>query len=261
MSGIAQQAVDGNTSGYWNLSCSHTDEGPNLWWSVDLEITAYVTSIIITNRGDCCGERLSDFTLHVQDDVSQLRDSDTVCNGAESFGAAVTREFVCQQNVIGRYVNVTKTSTSALTLCEVDVCGTESPIVSCGVKGFLAVAGRCIRLHYEEADWKTANSTCQSEGSSLVKIETNSSNRAIKTFLQTHDILMSHSYYIGGWWSSDDARYTWGDGTPIEFTAGWQTGHPQEPEDGRCVVLDNTSNMSWKDSPCGNLLWFICELK
>ncbi|XP_041355570.1 snaclec GPIB-binding protein subunit beta-like [Gigantopelta aegis] len=137
----------------------------------------------------------------------------------------------------------------------------KSPIVSCGVKGFLAVAGRCIRLHYEEADWKTANSTCQSEGSSLVKIETNSSNTAIKTFLQTHDILMSHSYYIGGRWSSDDTKYTWEDGTPIEFTAGWQTGHPQEPGDGRCVVLDNTSNMTWKESPCGNLLWFICELK
>ena len=36
-SGVAQRAIDGNTSGNWDdLSCSHTVSGPQ-WWRLDMK--------------------------------------------------------------------------------------------------------------------------------------------------------------------------------------------------------------------------------
>ncbi len=56
--GAAQNAVDGNTeSDYMLGSCTHT-VGDDPWWRVDLKEVHKVTSVIITNRGDCCEERI-----------------------------------------------------------------------------------------------------------------------------------------------------------------------------------------------------------
>ena len=53
--GVASLAVDGNHNSnyyYENGSCTHTacGSGPGLWWMVDLERTAIVYEIKITNR-------------------------------------------------------------------------------------------------------------------------------------------------------------------------------------------------------------------
>ncbi len=56
--GAAQNAVDGNTeSDYMLGSCTHT-VGDDPWWRVDLKEVHKVTRVIITNRGDCCEERI-----------------------------------------------------------------------------------------------------------------------------------------------------------------------------------------------------------
>ncbi|KAM8870558.1 fucolectin-like isoform 2-T2 [Spinachia spinachia] len=53
----ACNAIDG--------SCTQTDEETDPWWRVDLLHPYVVTSIAITNRGDCCQERLNGATVHV----------------------------------------------------------------------------------------------------------------------------------------------------------------------------------------------------
>ena len=55
----ADKAVDGDLD--VNLSwgsCSHTDfvAGVRAWWQVDLGSSYKVTSVTITNRGDCDGQ-------------------------------------------------------------------------------------------------------------------------------------------------------------------------------------------------------------
>jgi len=63
--GAASRAIDGNANTMWNgASCTHTDAGnTNGWWQVDLGSARSISGIKITNRGDCCGDRLSGFGL------------------------------------------------------------------------------------------------------------------------------------------------------------------------------------------------------
>ncbi|KAG5858058.1 hypothetical protein ANANG_G00026060 [Anguilla anguilla] len=56
----ASNAIDGNRdSFFYHGSCTHTSGGDNPWWRVDLLQVYTITSVTITNRGDCCGERIS----------------------------------------------------------------------------------------------------------------------------------------------------------------------------------------------------------
>ena len=65
---IATKAVDGNSEGnIASLSCSHTGQGADQWWKVDLSVSRPVFQVSITNRADCCGERLTNFAIYVGD--------------------------------------------------------------------------------------------------------------------------------------------------------------------------------------------------
>ena len=64
----ANKAVDGGKGTHlFDGSCTHTkyEEGP--WWEVDLGFNYNITGVEITNRGDCCGDRLKNFNVTVDD--------------------------------------------------------------------------------------------------------------------------------------------------------------------------------------------------
>jgi hypothetical protein len=62
--GISSNAVDGNRHpDYSEKSCIQTDNQIESWWRVDLQDDFYVTSVVITNRRDCCSERLYHFEI------------------------------------------------------------------------------------------------------------------------------------------------------------------------------------------------------
>ncbi|XP_073340787.1 uncharacterized protein [Pagrus major] len=66
--GSANSAIDGNReSTFSDGSCSHTAEQTNPWWRVDLLGAYIVTSITITNRGDCCAEKINGAGNSLQD--------------------------------------------------------------------------------------------------------------------------------------------------------------------------------------------------
>jgi hypothetical protein len=58
---IASEAVDGNTDSNYERgkSCSHTSFDKKAWWAVDLGAASSISSVTITNRGDCCRKLLS----------------------------------------------------------------------------------------------------------------------------------------------------------------------------------------------------------
>jgi len=60
---IANNAIDGNIQTY-----NHTQNDNNAWWEVKLPKDIYITEIKITNRKDCCQDRLSNFDVYVLDD-------------------------------------------------------------------------------------------------------------------------------------------------------------------------------------------------
>ena len=58
----ASKAVDNNTDPhYYSHSCAVTQrESQGSWWQVDLLQPYNIYSVVITNRGDCCGQYSDD---------------------------------------------------------------------------------------------------------------------------------------------------------------------------------------------------------
>ena len=65
--GLAHEAVDGDPSNnfFKDYSCTHTQGDPIPWWTVDLQGEYLVTEVVITNRGDCCGNASDNFWLRL----------------------------------------------------------------------------------------------------------------------------------------------------------------------------------------------------
>jgi len=115
LSGFASKAVDGNTSGAWNDgSMTHTchllDNDP--WWEVDLEETYVISSIVVYNRIDCCGERLSDFSVTINS-VPEWTYTHT--------GIPDYQTHIAVPNKVGSKVKVSIPGTENLSLAEVEV--------------------------------------------------------------------------------------------------------------------------------------------
>ena len=69
----AGRAVDGETNGLFSRgSVTHTENGDNEWWEVDLGAAFPVERIELWNRTDCAGERLAGTTVTVLDERRQL---------------------------------------------------------------------------------------------------------------------------------------------------------------------------------------------
>jgi len=84
--GTPDRAIDGNTNGQWSGgSVSHTNNLQNSWWEVDLgplpSERYLIDEIILYNRADCCGDRLSNFRVSVFDDVVETFGMDYFATG------------------------------------------------------------------------------------------------------------------------------------------------------------------------------------
>ncbi|XP_046698553.1 fucolectin-1-like [Silurus meridionalis] len=103
-------------------SCTHTSTQNNPWWRVDLLVVYDISNIIITNRGDCCAERINGAEIHIGN--SLLNNG----NNNPSMPAGASVNYTC--NMIGRYVNVIIPYVSkVLSLCEVEVYGVQVPVI------------------------------------------------------------------------------------------------------------------------------------
>ncbi|KAM6960338.1 fucolectin-like [Tautogolabrus adspersus] len=62
----ASNAIDGRRdSSFGDRSCTHTILEANPWWRLDLQETHAVTFVKVTNRGDCCAERLEGAEIRI----------------------------------------------------------------------------------------------------------------------------------------------------------------------------------------------------
>jgi len=125
--GYAANAVDGNTDGVWaHCSVAHTGQMVAPWWQVDLQGQAYLTSIVLWNRTDCCGERLSNFDVYVSADGDTWQ--------SYYVPGPVDVNTTVSLNAPGRYVKVQLRGTGFLSLAEVQVFGyftaTPTPTVT-----------------------------------------------------------------------------------------------------------------------------------
>uniref|UniRef100_R4GDI2 Fucolectin tachylectin-4 pentraxin-1 domain-containing protein n=2 Tax=Anolis carolinensis TaxID=28377 RepID=R4GDI2_ANOCA len=121
--GLAEHAIDGSTAvDYYRQSCTHTELEMNPWWMVDLEAEFSVASVSISNREDCCADRLNGAQILIGNSVENGGLKNPRCAVITAIGAGETENFDCK-GMKGRYVTVTIPSVQYLTLCEVQVFG------------------------------------------------------------------------------------------------------------------------------------------
>ncbi|XP_064200378.1 uncharacterized protein LOC135259686 [Anguilla rostrata] len=124
----ARNAIDGrHDSEYTSGSCTHTKIQDDPWWRVDLLNVYSVTSVTITNRGDCCSERINGAQIRIGNSMENNGNNNTLCAVVSTIPAGKSITFQCH-GMEGRYVNVFQPGSSeVLTLCEVEVNASSVP--------------------------------------------------------------------------------------------------------------------------------------
>ncbi|XP_071325144.1 uncharacterized protein [Trachinotus anak] len=125
----AYNAIDGNRQSTFSAgSCSQTITQTNPWWRVDLLESYIVTSVIITNRGDCCAERINGAEIHIGNSLQDNGAANPVAGVISTIPAGSSHTLTFSSRVEGRYVTVRLPGTERiLTLCEVEVYGYRAP--------------------------------------------------------------------------------------------------------------------------------------
>ncbi|XP_074799797.1 uncharacterized protein LOC141982028 [Natator depressus] len=126
----AGNAVDGKRDGILDHdSCTHTEQETEPWWNVDLDSRHSVSTVIVKNREDCCGERIKGAQIHVGDSKAGHGKDDPIC-GTITDTTPGSLSTICCNGMEGRYVTITIPDREEyLTLCEVEVYGT--PVGDC----------------------------------------------------------------------------------------------------------------------------------
>ena len=122
----AQLAVDGNTDGnLFNGSVTHTQEGNQPWWQVDLGAVSSIATIEVWNRSDSDTQRLSNFYVLVSDTPFSSTNLEDARNqsGVSSYNVSgeAGRPTTFTVNRTGRYVRVQLSGSGELTIAEVRV--------------------------------------------------------------------------------------------------------------------------------------------
>ena len=115
----APRAVDGNTSGLWSDgSLTHTNGEVRPWWRVDLLGRRRVEKVDIWNRTDCCGERLTDFSIETSLNGTNWSEARTITGQA-----GVLTSVTFAPPLEARHLRVQLKGTGYLALAEVQVWG------------------------------------------------------------------------------------------------------------------------------------------
>ncbi|XP_071379788.1 uncharacterized protein, partial [Centroberyx affinis] len=121
---VPERAVDGNRASQWQQgSCAHTRGDFQPWWRLDLLKSYKVNSVTITNRKDCCHERINGAEIRIGNSLSDNGNGNPRCAVISSIPAGISKTFKCN-GMEGRYVNIVIPGRKEyLTLCEVEVYG------------------------------------------------------------------------------------------------------------------------------------------
>uniref|UniRef100_A0A8C1XFD6 Fucolectin tachylectin-4 pentraxin-1 domain-containing protein n=1 Tax=Cyprinus carpio TaxID=7962 RepID=A0A8C1XFD6_CYPCA len=106
-------------------SCSHTTNQLNPWWRLDLLDYYYIYKVIITNRADCCPERMTGVEIRIGNSLENNGNNNPRCAVITSLVPAGSTVSISCGGMEGRYVNMyIPNIQKCLTLCEVEVYGT-----------------------------------------------------------------------------------------------------------------------------------------
>uniref|UniRef100_A0A8C5WL30 Pentraxin (PTX) domain-containing protein n=1 Tax=Leptobrachium leishanense TaxID=445787 RepID=A0A8C5WL30_9ANUR len=117
----ARSAIDGSlASNYLGGDCAHTKQDLNPWWRVDLKSKMVIQSVAISNRGDCCRERMKGAEIRIGNSKENGGIGNPRCGIVYRMNYGETLSFNCRE-MEGQYVTITMPKREYLTLCEVQV--------------------------------------------------------------------------------------------------------------------------------------------
>ncbi|XP_072550442.1 uncharacterized protein [Salminus brasiliensis] len=120
--GVAENAIDGNRNPDLEKgSCMQTDQESSPWWRVNLHHSHAVSSVALTNRGDCCSESLDGAEIRIGDSLENEGKDNPLCATVSSIPAGQTEHFNCSSLLQGTYVTIFLPGHGTLSLCEVEV--------------------------------------------------------------------------------------------------------------------------------------------
>uniref|UniRef100_A0A8C9ZK72 Fucolectin tachylectin-4 pentraxin-1 domain-containing protein n=1 Tax=Sander lucioperca TaxID=283035 RepID=A0A8C9ZK72_SANLU len=121
---VPERAIDGNrASNLGQGSCSVTNNNFKPWWRLDLLKPYQINTVTITNRGDCCPERINVAEIRIGNSLNDNGNDNPRCAVISFMAAGTSQTFVCN-GMEGRYVNIVIPGRREfLTLCEVEVTG------------------------------------------------------------------------------------------------------------------------------------------
>ncbi|XP_077866770.1 uncharacterized protein LOC102809222 [Saccoglossus kowalevskii] len=123
----ASNAVDGNTATNWGSgSCTSTKKEHGAWWKVDLGAKYFVYEVIVTNRKDCCENRIvnSEIRVGLSEDISRNTQCGDIITESQTSQANIY--FECSGPIVGRYVSMQLVDKSELlNFCEMQVMAVE----------------------------------------------------------------------------------------------------------------------------------------
>ncbi|XP_067242002.1 uncharacterized protein [Chanodichthys erythropterus] len=119
---VAKNAVDGNMNSIFNTgSCSATNGDMDPWWRVDLLEVHKISRVSITNRGDCCPQRLNGAQIRIGNSLENNGNNNQLAVSVEFIPPGDTQTFEFNP-IKGRFVNIFIPGRNEyLTLCEVEV--------------------------------------------------------------------------------------------------------------------------------------------
>uniref|UniRef100_A0A671TYN8 Fucolectin tachylectin-4 pentraxin-1 domain-containing protein n=1 Tax=Sparus aurata TaxID=8175 RepID=A0A671TYN8_SPAAU len=135
---VPERAIDGSRASNWHQgSCTHTQKDKNPWWRLDLLRSYKVNTVTITNRKDCCHERINGAEIRIGYSLENYGNANPRCAVITSIPAGESKTFECR-GMEGRYVNIVIPGRREfLTLCEVEVTGQpygkKAPLVICNI--------------------------------------------------------------------------------------------------------------------------------
>ncbi|KAL6476266.1 hypothetical protein MHYP_G00147650 [Metynnis hypsauchen] len=122
--GIAGNAIDGNRNSNLTMgSCTETAQESTPWWRVNLHRKYTVSTVALTNRGDCCPEGLDGAEIRIGNSIENEGKDNPLCATVSSILAGQTDYFNCGALLEGSYVTVSLPREGTLSLCEVEVFG------------------------------------------------------------------------------------------------------------------------------------------
>ncbi|XP_054457954.1 uncharacterized protein LOC129093858 [Anoplopoma fimbria] len=264
-SGEASKAIDGRRNSFYsNGFCSHTAEDEtNPWWRVDLGRTYVVTSIKVTNRGDCCAERLDGAEIRIGNSLENNGNNNPRCASISHIKAGKTNTYRCDGGSMdGRFVNVIIPGEGkTLTLCEVEVYGapaedtiapTDPPVVS------VMLNGRSVTVVGERLCWSDALFFCRSNHWDLLSLRSQEEQSEVELLLNSTSFPLTDYVWLGLRRYIMADTWFWMSGDAMKFTK-WPQDIAPHLFHNPCGGMAIEEPFQWEDQHCDQLLNFICQ--